>query len=269
MTFRALFGAAFWGTVSLWASSVAFSAPPPPPSIDVNEQVGRTLPADLEFTNHLGETVRLGSFFDGESPVILTMNYYRCATLCDITLRKLNETLQQAGWSTREDYKIVTVGIDPEETYRDAAEKRVDLGMADEKRLSNWAFLVGRKTSINALAKSVGFSLHLDEDSGQWAHPAAIVLLSPGREIRAYRYGVAFTPTELRFSLIGVKEWAIEDMPERILMSCFRYDDAQGEYIPYAWGIMRFGATSFLTLLILFIATLRRRERHATQEMAR
>ena len=34
----------------------------------------------------VGDWVKLGSFFDGERPVILTLNYYKCPMLCGLQL---------------------------------------------------------------------------------------------------------------------------------------------------------------------------------------
>ena len=268
MSSRTLYGAALCYTILSWPSTLAFAAPPPPPSIEVKEQIGSTLPLDASFTNHLGESLKLGSFFDGTSPVILTMNYYRCETLCDITLRKLAGTIERSGWANKNDYKIVTVGIHPEETHEHAAAKRMDLGLEGEDDIKNWSFLVGKKEAIDAVAKSTGFGLHYDKETDQWAHPAAVVLVSSKGEIKAYRYGVVFTPNELRFSLIGTKDWSLGDIPERLLISCYRYDDIQGKYVPYAWGIMRLAASIFLIIFVSFLVSLRRRENHAPREVA-
>ena len=50
--------------------------------VGVTEHLNAKLPLDLEFRDEEGNWVELGTFFDGERPVILTLNYYRCPMLC-------------------------------------------------------------------------------------------------------------------------------------------------------------------------------------------
>ena len=50
--------------------------------IGITEHLDETIPLDLEFVRENGERVKLGDLLDGERPVILTLNYYRCTMLC-------------------------------------------------------------------------------------------------------------------------------------------------------------------------------------------
>ena len=67
--------------VCLWAGSGVVSAqlveqiPEALEEVGISEHLDAKLPMDLKFRDEDGLSVTLGSFFDGERPVILTLNY--------------------------------------------------------------------------------------------------------------------------------------------------------------------------------------------------
>src|SRR5690606_15783844 len=87
--------------------------------VAVDEMLGGYLDMDLSFVDHDGRQVRLGDYFDGaggDRPVLITLNYFRCPTLCNLQLNALTRTLDAFEWTAGEQYRIVTVSIDPRET---------------------------------------------------------------------------------------------------------------------------------------------------------
>ena len=84
--------------------------------VGVSEHLDAKLPMDLEFRDENGDTVTLGQFFDGERPVILTLNYYRCPMLCGLMLNGMVDGLEQMQWTPGDQFEIVTVSINPLET---------------------------------------------------------------------------------------------------------------------------------------------------------
>ena len=90
--------------------------PPELEGVGITEHLDEQVPLDLEFVNENGRTVRLGDYFDGHRPVILTLNYYRCPMLCTLQLNGLIDGLREMGWTPGEQFEIVTVSIDPTET---------------------------------------------------------------------------------------------------------------------------------------------------------
>ena len=93
------------------------------PNVGVDEKLGSRLPLDLSFIDQDGRRVRLGDYIAG-GPVILTLNYFSCPTLCPLVFRNLANTIASIkGLSLENDYRIVTVSIDPEETRERARAK--------------------------------------------------------------------------------------------------------------------------------------------------
>jgi len=81
--------------------------------VGVTEHLNAKLPLDLEFRDEQGNWVELGSFFDGERPVILTLNYYRCPMLCGLMLNGVVDGLAEMAWAPGEEFEIVTISITP------------------------------------------------------------------------------------------------------------------------------------------------------------
>jgi protein SCO1 len=229
--------------------------------ITVNERLGNHVDTQLTFTDQDGETVRLGKYFDGSLPVMMTLNYYRCTTLCNIQLNQLKTGLRALGWKPGEKFRIVTVSIDHRETPALARGKRAtyleSLGMGEVE----WAFLVGSEQNIRKLADSLGFGYRYDAEGDQYAHPAAVMFLSPDAKVARYLYGLEYSPWDLRFALLESAEGRVGSVADRVILSCFHYDPATKRYGPFAFGLMRLGGVLTVLLLGGFLLGMWRRER--------
>ena len=90
----------------------------------VQENLGGFLNLDLEFTDHQGKPKKLQTYFDGNKPVLMTVVYYRCPSLCNFHLNGLFEALTQVRKKPGEDYELLVVSMDFEETSDLARKKR-------------------------------------------------------------------------------------------------------------------------------------------------
>jgi protein SCO1/2 len=145
-------------SVPAWAQ-LADQVPEALQEVGVTEHLGAKLPLDATFTNERGERVSLGQYFDGERPVILTLNYYKCPMLCGLMLNGVVDGLEQLAWSPGDEFEMVTISINPLETPELAAAKkqnylkRLDRPGAGE----GWHFLTGYELDIDRVAEAVGF----------------------------------------------------------------------------------------------------------------
>jgi len=230
--------------------------------IDVDELLGAELELDLRFTDHRGESVRLGDYFDGERPVLLTLNYYRCKTLCNLQLNALTETLAQFDWVPGDQYRIVTISIDPRETVELAHDKRAShldaLGKGDDV---DWNFLVGDALQTRMLAAQVGVGYAYDAEQDQYAHPAVLMFVSPEGKLSRYLYGLTYTPTDVKFALMEAAEGRVGSTVDKLILSCFHYDASIGKYGPFAMGIMRLGGALMVVIVGIPLVFAWRRER--------
>lgn len=229
--------------------------------ITVTEKLGGSVPLNLTFTDHRGKKVQLRQFFDGTRPVMLTLNYYRCATLCSVQLNSLVRTLRKMEWTAGKNFRQLTLSIDHREGWELGQAKRKNYLESLERGEVDWSFLVGSEADIARVAGSVGFGYRYDPKLNQWAHPAVIVFLSPDGKISRYIYGLEYEPRDIKFALIDASEGKVGSTVDKLILSCFHYDADEGRYGPYAFGIMRLGGVVTVALVVLFLALLWRRER--------
>lgn len=232
--------------------------------IDVDEHLGEYLDLNLDFVDHLGNEVVLSDYFDGERPVLLTLNYYRCPVLCNVQLNALTESLRELEWTPGDEhFRVVTVSIDPRETAELAKEKRAShlssLGKGDDVE---WAFLTGDALDIRLLAAQVGFGYAYDKEQDQYAHAPVLMFISPDGKIARYVYGLAYNPRDIKFGLIDAAEGKVGTTVDKVILSCFHYDPTLGRYGAFAFGMMRLGGVAVLVILgaVLFLLW-RRNER--------
>lgn len=258
------------GVGSAWPSaSVAVAAPDQPlspemRSIEVTDHRGERLDTGLRFVDHTGRAVVLADFFDGERPVALTLNYYRCRVVCSVQLQGLADALSEVDWVAGEDYRVVTLSIDPTETPVDATDKRTKVLDTVGKGDVEWSFLTGKELDIRALASQVGIGYAYDAEQDQYAHPGVVVFLTPDGRVSRYVYGLAYDPLDMKLGLYEAADGKIGGPVEQIFLSCFSYDATIGQYGPFAMGIMRVGGTGTALLLGTVLFFLWRRERRQT-----
>ena len=92
--------------------------------IDVVEHLGKSIPLNLEFINDEGRTVSLEDYFHQEKPVLLTLAYYRCPMLCGLVLKGLTKGVSELDYLPGQQFQMITVSINPEESYMLAAAKK-------------------------------------------------------------------------------------------------------------------------------------------------
>lgn len=249
------------------AAQVAGPVPEPLQEVGVDEKLGAELPLGLEFRDEDGNLVPLSRFFDGERPVILTLNYYRCPMLCGLQLNGLVAGLATMDWTPGDEFELVTVSIDPLETPALATEKKANyLRRYDRPEAARgWHFLTGRQEAISELAASVGFGYAYDEETREYAHAAAIMVIAPDGRLVRYLYGIEYPRRHLELALLEASEGKIGSPFDRIVLYCYHYDPSTRRYAPVAMNIMRVGgATTALalgvTLGLLWLRDTRRRK---------
>jgi len=230
--------------------------------VNIIEQLGNQLPMDLSFTNHKGQVVTLKKMFEGNQPVLLTLNYFNCPMLCTLQLNGLVQGLRDLGWVPGKKFKMITLSIDHRETAELANEKRQAYLEYLEMGDIDWTFLVGDEQSIKVVADAVGFGFQYIEETGQYAHPAATYFLSHTGKVMRYLYGIQYDVRDLKFAFIDVSEGRMGSPIDKLILSCFSYDASLGQYGPFAMGIMRLGGAFTLVILGLFLFIYWRRETH-------
>lgn len=220
-------------------------------NVGVDEHLGAQVPINVAFTDSSGEHVALSQYVTGQRPVLLTLNYADCPMLCNLQLDGLLEGLRDMSLSPGKDFEIITVSIDPNEDlahtrrFKDKYISSYDRPGAEK----GWHFLTGSQTSIETVARAVGFKYTFVPDRKEYAHTAVVMALSPEGMVTRYLYGVTFAPRDLRLAVLEASEGKVGSTLDRILLYCFHYDATVGRYSTTAANIMRLAGA--LTVLLL------------------
>jgi protein SCO1/2 len=249
-----------------WAAGAAPMSPEMR-QIGVDEARGEKLDPALSFVDPAGNPVKVEEWFDGERPVLLTLNYYRCRVVCSVQLNGLADALAELDWKAGDEFRIVTISLDPGETEADAANKRAQIVDQLGKGEVDWQFLRGDALSIRAIAAQLGVSYAYDDEQDQYAHPSVAMFLTPDGTIAQYVYGLTYESRDLKLALLEAGQGKLGSPMEKLYQSCFTYDHTIGRYGPFAFGIMRIGATLTFLVVATFLVVLFRRERRRSARL--
>jgi protein SCO1/2 len=257
--------------------------------VGIDEKFGEKIPLELRFTDETGERVALKDYFDGERPVVITLNYSDCPMLCSTQLNALVKGLKELEWMPGKEFELLTVSIDPRETPKKAtlAKRKYFRGYARPEAEAGWHFLTvderleggedpatgepyePGESQIRKLADALGFRYVFHADSQEYLHTAAIFVLSPDATISRYLYGISYPAPLLKTALVEAGEGKVGTLVDRLILYCFLdYDSDSGSYAATAFKVMRFGALGFVVLFGGFLMLLwfgGRKKRNATQ----
>ena len=254
----------------LAAQSRPLSVPPPGKAaaeqipmlkeVGIEQKPGSQLPLGAEFSDATGQPVSLRRYF-GARPVVLALVYYDCPMLCTQVLGGLAGSLQGMSLSVGQDYDVLVVSFDPGETPAQAADRKKDFvrRYIRDAREQNIHFLTGREASIRALTSAVGFNVAYDTATDQYAHPAAITIVTAEGKVSRYLYGVEFAPRDLKLALVEASEGKVGGVVDQMMLFCYHYDPETGKYGLVIMNIVRAaGALTVLVLVGAIVYSLRR-----------
>ncbi len=229
--------------------------------VGVDERIGRNIDLDMTFIAENGYPVALRQFFHKDRPVILNLVYYRCPMLCNLVLNGQTAGLREIPWSAGEEFEVVTISIDPSETFDLASQKKALYGANYGKPMTGWHFLVDHEGNAKRLAEAIGFHYRFDEGQQQFAHAAAIMVLTPDGKMSRYLYGIRFKARDLRLALTEAAEGKGKFTIDRLLLFCYHYDPRTHSYTMFATNLMRGGGILTVLFLGIMLWRLWRRER--------
>ncbi|MDB4972982.1 MAG: hypothetical protein JWN48_1323 [Myxococcaceae bacterium] len=240
--------------------------------VDVREQLDKPLPLAATFRDHTGKQVRLGDYFDGKRPVVLTLAYANCKVVCSMVLAAEMESLKEQDWTLGKEYRALTISIDSHDTPAIAAKKRAQMlalyGRSGKDVPGNWDFLVGDEANIKKVAEAVGFKYRYDAREKQFAHPAVLMLTKPNGELARYLYGLQFDPKDVRLGLLEASQGRSISTVEKMILYCYMYDPIGAKYVIVAQNVMRIAGAITVVLLGGFLIIMWRREARARRARA-
>ena len=235
--------------------------PPGLKNVGLQQNLNEQISPNLTFRDETGKTVKLGDYF-GDKPMILNLVYYKCPMLCSEVLAGLASALKPMKFDVGKDFDVLTVSFDPRETPQDATASKAEYlkRYGHPGAEAGWHFLTGPQESIDALTKAAGFQYEYNQQTGQFAHSTAIIVLTPEGKIAQYYYGVEFPSKDLRLALVQASQNKIGSVVDQILLYCYHYDPAAGKYGLIISRVLRLAGVATMLLLGGFIIVMFRRD---------
>jgi protein SCO1/2 len=236
--------------------------------VGIEEHLGRPIDLDLTFNDENGQAVKLREFFNRGRPVVLNLIYYNCPQLCTLILNRQVEIMRQMPWTPGDQYEIVSISIDPRETPEIASKKKATYLASYGKPAPGWHFLTDRDGNAKRLAELMGYHYRWDPRIQQYAHLAAIMILTPEGKVARYLYGINYRALDLRFGLTEAAENRSTLSIEKVLLFCYHYDPVENKYVLFATNFMKAGGVLTILILGAFLYRMFRTERRRKEHFA-
>lgn len=213
--------------------------------VSLDEQLGKTLPADIVFRDETGKPVNLGDHIT--KPTIIAPVYFHCMHVCPMLLNGLAEVLGKLEIVTPgADFQVVALSFDERDTPEIARDKKKNYLAAIKKPFppDAWKFLTGDAANIRKFTQSVGITV--ERDGLDFSHPLTIIILAPGGKVVRYLYGTSFLPFTVTLAVNEAAEGKIGSTAGRVLTYCFSYDPRKQSYV---FNILKVTGT----VIVLFV----------------
>jgi protein SCO1/2 len=235
--------------------------PKPLQAATIEQHLDAQMPLDAQFKDETGRAVQLKEYF-GKRPVILALVYYDCPMLCNQVLNGMTGALKQDNFNAGNEFEVVVVSFDPRETPELAAKKKASyLDRYGRPNTANgWHFLTGDQANIDKVTQTAGFNYYWDNETNQFAHASAIIVLTAEGHLSRYIYGIEYAK-DLHLALVDAGGGKIGSKAEQLLLYCYHYDPARGKYGFAILNVMRAGGVLTVAGIVALIFGLRRRKK--------
>jgi len=209
-----------------------------------DSKLGTTLPLNMVFTNEKGEKVALSSLID--KPTILMFVYYKCPSLCSPMIADIASQVRRVDLAPGKEYQLISISIDHNETWKDAAEKKKGVLSSGAVGLpeNSWYFLTGDSVSIKKLTELAGITFKRSGD--QIIHPGVVMALAKDGKITRYIIGPKYLPFDIKMAVIEAMDGTTAPTVAKVLKFCFNYDGESQTYV--------LNVTRIFGIIIIFVA---------------
>lgn len=236
----------------------------------IDQKPGATVPLDGRFTDEAGRLVTLRELAQGR-PILLAPVLHNCPNICGLTLSGLMETIEAQSFRPSKEFVVVAFGIDPHEGPREAQGSLDQLRQRFSKLVDGVHAVTGSETSIRAVTNALGYRYAWDADTKQYAHEAAVAVLTPGGTLSRWLYGLAPDAGDLKLALTEAGRGRSGNWGDQLLLLCYHYDSTTGRYSPAIRNALGVGggATVLAGAGWITVMFLRERKRGRARERGR
>lgn len=187
----------------------------PERDLGIDQNLGKSVPLDAQFTDETGAPRTLGSVLKGR-PVLVVPFPLRRTAGCGVAIEGLGKTLfRSANPNVRklikkegpnklvlgQTFDLVFLSIDPRDKPEDAAKTKADFLKALNDETLPVTCLLGSKDETKRVTDALGFRFYYNASTGALWDPTGAVLLTPQGQISSYTLGNDFQTVELERDL--------------------------------------------------------------------
>lgn len=230
------------GVTSAYLSEVGVASP-------TNAQI----PADAIWQNQDGAAVRLADALH-KLPSVLIFADFTCSTLCGPILSVAAELLTQTGLRPGRDFGLIVLGLDAKDHAADLLAFKQQIS---DKGISAASILLRSDAlHVKQAAEAVGYHFVYDVEHDQYAHPAALLILSADGHVTRVLSGLGLSANDLALALVEAGQGRVGTLGDRIRLMCYGFDASLGAYTPLIRGSLMIGTGITLVLLAAFLLRL-------------
>lgn len=223
--------------------------------VGIKEKLGEKIDLNLSFVNEEGQTVTLAQYLAPGRPLIVSPVYYSCPGLCNFHLNGLVDGLKGLDWSVGQKFDVAALSFDARETP-DLAKSKKENYMKVYGRPgteSGWHFLTANEETIKAFTARVGFEFRWNDQTKEWSHASAAIVISPDGTISRYLPGIVFEPKTIKLALNEAAEGKVGTLIDSLILYCFQYNPHKSEYTLAAFQLMKLGALLMILILAFWL----------------
>jgi protein SCO1 len=195
--------------------------------IGIIEKLGDTIPLYLTFNNENNEIVAIRDLI--KKPAILMFVYFDCPNLCSPLMDGVADVISKLDLTLGKDYQVITISFNTKDTPEKAKEKKANFVQKISKENQKyWTYLTGNQENISAITAAAGFKYK--PQGLDFAHPSAIMILSPAGKITRYLYGLTYLPFDVKMAIIEAQNGIARPTSSKILEYCFAYNPSSKTY---------------------------------------
>lgn len=240
-------------------STFGQNEPPKPIAVEVGivEQLDQTVPLDLQFLNEAGDTVTLRQLVD--KPTVLSFFYCDCPSICGPFQSGIADVISKVDATLGTDYQVILISFNPlDDPFKAREKKKNYVQNIPEEQQYAWHYLTGWQENIKKITDAVGY--HFKPTGLDFAHPSALIILSPQGKITRYLFGISFLPFDLKMALIEAQKGLSRPAINKVLEYCFGYNETSHSYTLQITRIVA-TLTILIALVVILILFLKRRKK--------
>lgn len=223
--------------------------------VGIKEHLGQQIDLSLPFKDENGQDVTLANYINGQKPVIISPVYYNCPGLCNFHLNGLTEALQGVDWNPGDKFEVVAISFDAKETP-DLAKNKKNNYMKVYNRAGTeqgWHFLTASEDVVKKFTQNVGFDFKWNENSKEWSHASAAIVVSPDGKISRYLPGIVFEPKNVKLALTEAGQGKVGNLIDSLILYCFQYNPHKSAYTLAAFKLMKVGGLLMVLVLAFWL----------------